>query len=108
MDRKRHSEQHPVKASLCRHLPSRWSKRIVLLGGLRDGEDFTDQVFISAYNLINGFLANISFDGPGSENMALVEDLLNFLQASSSRFGEAKEDMDAGSKIKRGEDEISL
>jgi hypothetical protein len=69
---------------------------------------FTNQIFVGGDGLINGLLANISFDGPGSENMAPVEDLLDFLQASSSRFGEAKEDMDAGSKIKRGEDEISL
>ena len=68
----------------------------------------TDQCFVGVDDLLNSFLANISLDGPSREDMALLKDLFDFLQSSLSRFREAKEDVDACRKVKRGENEISL
>lgn len=69
---------------------------------------FADQMSVGSDNLINSFLADVSLDSPSCEDMALLEDLLNFLQSSLSRFGEAKEDVNARRKIEGGENEISL
>jgi hypothetical protein len=68
----------------------------------------TDQFFVGIDDLLYSLLADISLDGPSCEDMALLEDLLDFLQSSLSRFRETKEDVDACRKVKCGENEISL
>jgi len=73
-----------------------------------DNEVCTDQFFVSVDDLLYGLLADISLDGPSCEDMALLEDLLDFLQSSLSCFRETKEDVDARRKVTRGENEISL
>jgi hypothetical protein len=65
-------------------------------------------MFVGGDDLANSFLSNISLDSPSCEDMALFEDLLNFLQSALSRFGEAKEDVKARRKVEGGENEISL
>jgi hypothetical protein len=73
-----------------------------------DNEVCTDQFFVGIDDLLYGLLADISLDGPSREDMALLEDLFDFLQSSLSRFRETKEDVDARRKATRGENEISL
>jgi hypothetical protein len=68
----------------------------------------TDQSFVGIDDLLYSPFANISLDGPSREDMALLEDLFDFLQCSLSRFRETEEDVDACRKVKRGENEISL
>jgi hypothetical protein len=68
----------------------------------------TDQFFVGIDDLLYSLLADISLDGPSREDMALLEDIFNFLQSSLSRFRETKEDVDARRKATRGEYEISL
>jgi len=68
----------------------------------------TDQLFVGIDDLLYSLLADISLDGPSREDMALLEDLFDFLQSSLSRFRETKEDVDARRKATRGENEISL
>jgi hypothetical protein len=68
----------------------------------------TDQLFVGIDDLLYSLLADISLDGPSREDMALLEDLFDFLQSSLSRFRETKENVDARRKATRGENEISL
>jgi hypothetical protein len=73
-----------------------------------DNEVCTDQFFVGVDDLLYGLLADIPLDGPSCEDMTLLEDLLDFLQSSLSRFRETKEDVDARRKVTRCKNEISL
>lgn len=56
--------------------------------------------------MVKGLLSNMPIDLPGSEYVALREDILDLLKGPSRCLREAKEDMDEGGEVEGAEDEV--
>ncbi len=66
------------------------------------------RVFFFRNDLLESPLTNMSVDLPGSVDVSLREDVLDFFKCASGRFGEAEEDVDEGRKVERAKNEIGL
>ena len=59
-------------------------------------------------DVLEGLLADVALDLPGSEDVALGEDVLDLLKRAAGSLGEHEEDVDERSKVERAEDEVRL
>jgi hypothetical protein len=63
---------------------------------------------MGADDIFESLLSNVPVNGPGGEDMPLLEDFFDFFKGSSNGFGEHEEDVDEGGKVEGTEDEVSL